>query len=75
MTIPVAFWLVGLNGWGIAAIFLPETGAAPGFDVPFRLTPTPVLLAFLIAFVVVMSGNLYSTWRAAIAPPRRAMRS
>ena len=55
-------------------IFLSGVDAAPGFRVPFRLTPVPALLAFLIAFVVVMSGSLYSTWRAATTPPREAMR-
>jgi hypothetical protein len=42
--------------------------------VPFRLVPVPVLLAFLIALVVVMTGSLWSTWRAATTPPREAMR-
>jgi ABC-type lipoprotein release transport system permease subunit len=67
-------WLRGLGGYGIAGVFLPGVDASPGFVPPFRLTPTPVLLAFLIAFVVVMSGSVYSTWRAATAPPREAMR-
>jgi ABC-type antimicrobial peptide transport system permease subunit len=42
--------------------------------VPFRLLPTPAVLAFLVALVVVMSGSLYSTWRVATTPPRDAMR-
>jgi putative ABC transport system permease protein len=67
-------WLRGLNGYGIAGVFLTDVDRAPAFRVPFRLLPIPVLLAFLIAFVVVQSGSLYSTWRAAIAPPRDAMR-
>jgi ABC-type lipoprotein release transport system permease subunit len=67
-------WLKAFNGYGIAGVFLTGVDAAPGGRVPFRLTPTPALLALLIAFVVVMSGSLYSTWRAAIAPPREAMR-
>ena len=54
--------------------FLTGVERAPGFRVPFRLTQTPALLAFLIAFVVVMSGSVSSTWRAASAPPREAMR-
>ena len=40
-----------------------------------RLTPVPALLGFLIAFVVVLSGTLYSSWRAATAPPFEAIRS
>jgi ABC-type antimicrobial peptide transport system permease subunit len=67
-------WLKGANGYGIAGVFLAGVDRVPGFRVPFRLTPVPALLAFLIAFVVVMSGSLYSTWRAATAPPREAMR-
>jgi ABC-type antimicrobial peptide transport system permease subunit len=67
-------WLRGLNGYWIAGAFLAGVERAPAFRVPFRLTPAPVLLAFLIALVVVMSGSLYSTWRAATALPREAMR-
>lgn len=55
-------------------MFLGGAGAAPAFAVPFRLTPVPALLAFLIAFVVVMTGTLYSSWRAAVVSPREAMR-
>ena len=67
-------WLRGLNGYWIAGAFLVGVDAAPAFRVPFRLIPVPVLLASLIAFVVALSGSLYSTWRAATAPPREAMR-
>jgi ABC-type lipoprotein release transport system permease subunit len=67
-------WLKLLNGYWIAGVFLAGIDSTPGFQVPFRLTPVPTLLAFLIAFVVVMSGSLYSTWRAATVPPREAMR-
>lgn len=67
-------WLKGLNGYWIAGIFLYGVDADPGFRVPFRLMPAPVLLAFLIGVVVTMSGSLYSTWRVATTPPREAMR-
>jgi ABC-type antimicrobial peptide transport system permease subunit len=67
-------WLRGLNGYGVAGVFLADVGAEPGFRVPFRLTPAPALLALLVALVVALSGSLYSTWRAATAPPREAMR-
>jgi len=67
-------WLRGLNGVFVASLFLGEVDAYPSFPVPFRLTPIPTLLAFIFSFVIVMSGTLYSTWRAAIASPREAMR-
>jgi ABC-type lipoprotein release transport system permease subunit len=68
-------WLAWLNGYGIAAVFLAGAGAAPGFRVPFRLAPVPALLAFLVSFVLVLSGTLYSSWRAAAAPPFAVIRS
>jgi ABC-type lipoprotein release transport system permease subunit len=67
-------WLRVLNGWWIASIFLAGVDRLPGFLVPFRLTPVPVLLSFLLAAILVMTGTLYSTWRAAVVPPREAMR-
>jgi ABC-type lipoprotein release transport system permease subunit len=75
LAVVLAFaWLEGLNGYAIAGVFLPGVDLAPWFRVPFRLTPVPALLAFLVAFVVVSAGSLHSTWRAASAPPREAMR-
>ena len=67
-------WLRVFNGYGVAGLFLAGAEAAPDFPVPFRLAPVPVLLAFVLSFVVVLSGTLYSSWRAATAPPREAMR-
>jgi ABC-type lipoprotein release transport system permease subunit len=67
-------WLRWANGYWIASIFLPGVGVRPGFPVPFRLTPVPVLLAFVISLALVLTGTLYSTWRAAVVPPRDAMR-
>jgi ABC-type lipoprotein release transport system permease subunit len=67
-------WLRGLNGYGLAGLFLTGAGTAPEFAVPFRLAPVPALLAFLLAFVVVLSGTLYSCWRAATVSPLEAMR-
>jgi ABC-type lipoprotein release transport system permease subunit len=68
-------WLAWLNGWWIASVFLAGVDTAPGFRVPYRLTPVPALLGFLIACVVVMSGTLWSSWRAATAAPVEAIRS
>jgi ABC-type lipoprotein release transport system permease subunit len=75
LAVVLAFvWLRVFNGYGIAGVFLAGVDVRPGFRVPFRLAPVPVLLAFLVAAVVVLSGTLYSTWRAAVVPPREAMR-
>lgn len=67
-------WLRPLNGYGIAGLFLDGVSAKPDFPVPFRLTPVPALLAFVLAFALVLTGTLYSSWRAAVTPPREAMR-
>jgi ABC-type lipoprotein release transport system permease subunit len=75
LAVVLAFvWLRLGNGWWIASVFLAGVDVTPGFRVPFRLTPVPVLLSLLIAAVLVMSGTLWSTWRAAVVPPREAMR-
>jgi ABC-type lipoprotein release transport system permease subunit len=67
-------WLRVFNGWGLAGLFLTGSGAAADFVVPFRLTPVPALLAFVLSLVVVLSGTLGSLWRAATVAPREAMR-
>jgi ABC-type antimicrobial peptide transport system permease subunit len=67
-------WLRWFNAFGVASIFLAGTGAVPSIQVPYKLTPIPTLMAFLISFVVVMTGSLYSSWRAATVSPMEAMR-
>ncbi len=67
-------WLRVGNGYGIAALFPGGTEAVADVPVPFRLRPVPALLAFVLSLVIVLSGTLYSCWRAAMAPPREAMR-
>lgn len=67
-------WLRGLNGLLVAGIFLADVSAYPDFPIPFRLTLKAAVLAFIFSFVMVMSGTLYSTWRAATVSPRDAMR-
>jgi len=67
-------WLVAFDGRGIAGVFLAGADAAPGFTVPFRLTPEPVIVATALSFVVMTTGTLLSTWRAAVASPMEAMR-
>lgn len=67
-------WLRWFNGLGIASVFLADVNVVPEFRVPFRLAPIPTLLAFLIALVMVTTGTLYCSWRAATTPPVEAMR-
>jgi ABC-type lipoprotein release transport system permease subunit len=67
-------WLGVFNGYGIAGLFLDGAEAALSFRVPFRLTPVAALLAFVLAFAVVLMGTLYSCWRGAVTPPLEAMR-
>jgi ABC-type lipoprotein release transport system permease subunit len=75
LSVILAFvWLRLFNGYWIASVFLAGVDVRPDFPVPFRLTPVPVLLSFLVAAVLVMTGTLYSTWRAATVSPREAMR-
>ncbi len=67
-------WLGPLNARGIAGVFLPGAEAAPAFAVPYRLAPAPALMAFVVSFAIVSVGTVYSTWRAATAPPALALR-
>jgi ABC-type lipoprotein release transport system permease subunit len=67
-------WMKALNGYWVASVFLAGVGPAPSFPVPFRFMPVPALLAFILSFVIVLCGSIYTSWRAATAPPRLAMR-
>lgn len=67
-------WLRWLNGYWIASVFLHGWGSEFDVPVPFVMSPWPALLSFVVSFVVVMTGTLYSTWRAACAPPLTGMR-
>jgi hypothetical protein len=58
----------------MAGIFLAGADAAPDFRLPFRLTPVPLVLGFVLSAVVVLTGTVAATWRAAVTPPRAAMR-
>lgn len=75
VSICLAFvWLNWLNGFAIASIFLTGVDAWPGFRVPYRLLPVPVLLSGLMGVLMTMTGTLYSSWRAAITPPGESMK-
>lgn len=67
-------WLRGLNGIGLAPLFLTGVDLNPGFDLPYRLTPIPLGLGFVLSLVIVLTGTLGSTWLAAAASPRSALR-
>ena len=67
-------WLRWCNGFWIAGVFLYGVGSDLETPVPYRLTPWPIALAYLLSFVVIMSGTSFSTWRAAIAAPCLVMR-
>ena len=41
---------------------------------PFNLAPLPALLTVLLSLALVLTGTLYSTWRAATVSPMSAMR-
>ncbi|HVX09692.1 MAG TPA: FtsX-like permease family protein [Pirellulales bacterium] len=68
-------WLDVFNGWAIANLFVPGLSWRPHVRVPFALTPLPVVLAGLLAWVLVTSGSLYTTWRTAMTPPASVLRS
>lgn len=75
LSILTAFvWLKCFNGYWIASVFLAGVDAAPGFQVPFRLAPVPALLAWVLSLALVMTGTLYSSWRAATVAPMTAMK-
>lgn len=67
-------WLRVFNGYGVAGLFLAGVDAVPDGPVPFQLAPVPVLLAFVLSLTIVLTGTLYSSWRAATTAPREAMR-
>ncbi|MFO0875823.1 MAG: FtsX-like permease family protein [Gemmataceae bacterium] len=65
-------WLRVGNGVFLAEHFLP--GADTTTRLPYRLTPVPALLGFVLAFVIVTTGTLWSAWRAAATPPHEILR-
>ncbi|MCK6480847.1 MAG: ABC transporter permease [Planctomycetes bacterium] len=69
-----ALWLGPLGARGIAAVLLPGADADPGFAVPWRLAPGPVLAAAAVSLLLVLTGTLPSSWRAAAAEPMESMR-
>lgn len=67
-------WIRAAGGAGVAPLFVPDADLVPGFDVPFRLVPEALVFGVLVAFVVTTTGSLWSSWRAASAPPAEAIR-
>ncbi len=69
-----ALWLGPVGARGISAVLLPGADADPGFGVPWRLAPGPVLVASALALALILVGTLPSNWRAAAAEPMESMR-
>lgn len=69
-----AIWLGPLGARGIAAVFLPGAESAPGFAVPWRLSPGPATVGAALALALVLVGTIPSNARAAAAEPAEAMR-
>lgn len=67
-------WVRVFRGAGIAQVFMPDGGPLPGHEVPFRLAPEVLIAAVVISLVVTTAGSLWSSWRAASAPPTEALR-
>ena len=67
-------WLEVLGGFGIASVFYSGLDAMPGVRIPFRLAPVPALLSTLMSIVVVTTGSVVSSWRAASASPAEVVR-
>ncbi len=67
-------WVRVFRGAGIAQVFMPDGGPLPGHEVPFRIAPEVLTAAVVIALVVTTAGSLWSSWRAASAPPTEALR-
>ena len=57
---------IAAAGFGAATV---NTVVGSGTLITF-----PILLAFVLSFVIVLSGTLYSSWRAATVSPLEAMR-
>jgi ABC-type lipoprotein release transport system permease subunit len=67
-------WMKVLNGLFIAQFFIAQVDLMPPFPVPSRFLPTPVLLGFLVSFVITSAGSIFTTWKTAVVPPSDAMR-
>jgi len=66
-------WLEFGGGAGVAPVFLRGDAALMTGDVPYRMTPLPVLLGVTVALAIVLAGSVAATWRTASVPPSRAM--
>ncbi|MFL5244978.1 MAG: ABC transporter permease [Gemmataceae bacterium] len=67
-------WLRVFNGYLIASILFSEAGVKPEFTLNYRLSPEPVLLAFVLSLTAILTGTLFSSWRAATGSPRDVIR-
>ena len=67
-------WLSWFDGRWIAGVYLVGDGGAFDWPPPYAITPLPSLLSVVLALVMTSTGSLYSTWRAAVAPPWLALK-
>jgi ABC-type lipoprotein release transport system permease subunit len=71
----VLVWLACFNGWGIAPLFIAGLDSGSNVRLPYALTPFIAGTSMIGTVAIVLTGTLFSAWRAAIAPPSSAMRS
>jgi ABC-type lipoprotein release transport system permease subunit len=67
-------WISLFDGTGIAQFFIAGINIMMPFAIPSRIFPIPFLLSTMMALILTMVGNIYSTWRTAVVPPSEAMK-
>ena len=67
-------WLALGDGRGLAEIFLPGRAMGTTIPVPYELGVEASAVASILSLCIVGAGSLYSTWRAATAPPSLVLR-
>ena len=63
-----------LKGWGLAALFISGLDWGSWIRIPYALSPLTLGVAALATVTVVLTGTLFSAWRAATMSPAEAIR-